>query len=54
MDIVNRIRLLGEPFTEQKVCEQIMVSILQKFQAKISAIEETTYLACLSIAELIS
>ncbi|XP_055814687.1 uncharacterized protein LOC129884413 [Solanum dulcamara] len=54
MDIVNQIRILGENFPDQKVVEKIMVSLPDKFESKISAIEESCDLTTLSIAELIS
>ncbi|RVX01547.1 Retrovirus-related Pol polyprotein from transposon TNT 1-94 [Vitis vinifera] len=54
MDVVNQIRLLGEAFTDQKVVEKIMVSVPQKFEAKISAIEESYDLQTLTIVELTS
>ncbi|WKA00249.1 hypothetical protein VitviT2T_018628 [Vitis vinifera] len=54
MDVVNQIRLLGEAFTDQKVVEKIMVSVPQKFEAKISAIEESCDLQTLTIVELTS
>ena len=54
MDIVNQMKLLGKVFEDQKVVEKIMVSLSQKFEAKISAIEESCYLNTLSIAELTS
>ncbi|WJZ96236.1 hypothetical protein VitviT2T_014941 [Vitis vinifera] len=52
MDVVNQMRLLGEAFTDQKVVEKIMVSVSQKLEAKISAIEESYDLQSLTIAEL--
>ncbi|RVW24539.1 Retrovirus-related Pol polyprotein from transposon TNT 1-94 [Vitis vinifera] len=54
MDVVNQMRLLGEAFTDQKVVEKIMVSMPQKFEAKISAIEESCDLQTLTIVELTS
>ena len=54
MDIINQIRLLGEVVEDQKVVKKIMVSLPQKFEAKISAIEESCGLNTLSIAELTS
>ncbi|WJZ92852.1 hypothetical protein VitviT2T_011827 [Vitis vinifera] len=54
MDVVNQMRLLGEAFTDQKVVEKIMVSVPQKFEAKISAIEESCDLQTLTIVELTS
>ncbi|XP_034674255.1 uncharacterized protein LOC117905442 [Vitis riparia] len=52
MDVVNQMRLLGEAFTDQKVVEKIMVSVPQKFEAKISAIEKSCELQSLTIAKL--
>ncbi|XP_055822628.1 uncharacterized protein LOC129891331 [Solanum dulcamara] len=54
MDIVNQIRIFSENFPDQKVVEKIMVSLPDKFESKISAIEESCDLTTLSIAELIS
>nr|CAN72453.1 hypothetical protein VITISV_008931 [Vitis vinifera] len=54
MDVVNQIRLLGEAFTNQKVVENIMVSVPQNFEAKIFAIEESCDLQTLTIVELTS
>jgi hypothetical protein len=38
MDVVNQMRLLGKTFEDHKVVEKIMMSVPQKFEAKISAI----------------
>lgn len=54
MKLVNQIRLHGENLPDQKVVEKIMVSVPQKFEAKISAIEESCDLQRLTISELIS
>nr|KYP40336.1 Retrovirus-related Pol polyprotein from transposon TNT 1-94 [Cajanus cajan] len=55
MDVVNQMRLLGETsFTDQKVVEKIMVSVPERFEAKISAIEESCDLQTLTITELTS
>ena len=54
MDVVNQMKLLGEAFTDQKVVEKIMISVPQKFEAKIYAIEEFYHLQSLTIAEIIS
>ena len=35
MDVVNQMKLLGEDVEDQKVVEKIMVSLPQKFEAKI-------------------
>ena len=49
MDVVNQMRLLGEAFTDKKVVENIIVSVPQKFKAKISTIEESCDLQSLTI-----
>uniref|UniRef100_A0A0V0HNI3 Putative ovule protein n=1 Tax=Solanum chacoense TaxID=4108 RepID=A0A0V0HNI3_SOLCH len=54
MEIVNQIRILSETFSDQKVVEKILVSLPDKFESKISAIEESCDLTTLTIAELIS
>jgi hypothetical protein len=54
MDVVNQMRLLGKAFTDHKVVKKIMVSVPQKFEAKISAIEESCDMNNLTIAELTS
>jgi hypothetical protein len=50
MDVVNQIRLLGKTFEDHKVVEKIMMSVPQKFEAKISAIEESYDLQNLIVA----
>ena len=54
MDVVNQRRLLGEALTDQQVVEKIIVSVPQKFESKIAAIEESCDLQKLKITELIS
>ena len=54
MDVVNQIRLYGEELPHFKVVEKIMISVPQRFKAKISAIEESCDMLRLSIADLIS
>ena len=54
MDVINQMRLLGEVVEDQRVVVKIMVSLPQKFEAKISAIEESCDLNKLSIAEITS
>ncbi|GJY44006.1 hypothetical protein Tco_0432219, partial [Tanacetum coccineum] len=41
MDVVNQMRLHGEVVKDQKVVEKMMISVPPKFEAKISAIEES-------------
>lgn len=55
MDVVNQMGLVGEAsFTNHKVFEKIMVLAPDKFEAKISKIEESCDLQTLTIAKLTS
>ena len=54
MYIVKQIRLAGEQFSDQRVVEKIMMSVPDKFEAKISTIEESCDLTTLSVSDLIS
>ena len=54
LELVNKIRILGEVIEDSKVVEKIMISLPTKFESKISAIEESCDLKTLSVAELIS
>ncbi|GLT45830.1 hypothetical protein SLA2020_196340 [Shorea laevis] len=54
MDVVNQIRLHGEDFPDQRVVEKMIVSLPEKFEPKISAIEESCDLKTLTVYELIS
>ncbi|XP_052171630.1 uncharacterized protein LOC127787606 [Diospyros lotus] len=53
MQLVNQIRLYGETFEDSKVVEKMLISLPDKFESKISAIEKSCDLKTLSIAELI-
>ncbi|KAF3618999.1 hypothetical protein FXO38_11690 [Capsicum annuum] len=52
--IVNRIRLLGEDFKDNRIVEKILTTISERFESKISALEESKDLSAISLAELIS
>ncbi|XP_071714900.1 uncharacterized protein [Rutidosis leptorrhynchoides] len=54
MDVVNQIRLHGDKIADHKVVEKIMISVPQKFEAKISAIEESCDVSMLTVSELTS
>nr|GEV01064.1 retrovirus-related Pol polyprotein from transposon TNT 1-94 [Tanacetum cinerariifolium] len=41
MDVVNQIRLHGEVVKDQKLVEKMMISVPPKFEAEVSAIEES-------------
>lgn len=52
MKIVNQIRLLGEKVEEQRIVEKVMVTLPEKFEAKISSIEDTWDMSCVTLNEL--
>ena len=54
MEVVNQVRLYGEPFENYKVVEKILISLPDRFESKVSAIEESCDLKKLTIAELLS
>ncbi|XP_071737084.1 uncharacterized protein [Rutidosis leptorrhynchoides] len=54
MDVVNQIKLHGDKISDQMVVEKIMISVPQKFEAKISTIEESCDVSMLTISELTS
>lgn len=54
LEIVNKIKLFGEPFSNNKVVEKMLISLLARFEPKISAIEKLCHLPKLTVAELIS
>ncbi|XP_015084333.1 uncharacterized protein LOC107027778 [Solanum pennellii] len=39
--IVNNIRLLGEEFTDKRIVEKVLVTLPERFESKISSLEES-------------
>lgn len=54
MKVVNQIRLLGEELTDKRIVEKVLVSVPEKFEAKISSLEDSRDLSTMSLAELIN
>ncbi|XP_019257614.1 PREDICTED: uncharacterized protein LOC109235819 [Nicotiana attenuata] len=52
--IVNRIRLLGKDFKDDRIVEKILVTVPEIFESKLSSLEESKDLSTISVAELIS
>ncbi|KAH0679207.1 hypothetical protein KY284_020292 [Solanum tuberosum] len=52
--IVNNIRLLGEEFIDKRIVEKVLVTLLERFESKISSLEESKDLGKLSLGELMS
>ena len=53
MEVVNKIRLLGEDLTDQKVVEKVLVSLPERFESKISSLEDSKDLTKISLADLV-
>ena len=54
MTIVNQIKLLGEDFPIQRIVEKLLVRLLERYEYKISSLEDSKYLSKISFAELIN
>ena len=54
MTIVNQIKLLGEEFSPQRIVEKLLVSLPERYESKISSLEDSKDLSKISFAELIN
>lgn len=54
LKVVNQIRILGEDLSDKRVVEKVLISLLERFEAKISSLEESRDLNQISLAELIN
>ncbi|KAE8704315.1 putative Cytochrome P450 71D10 [Hibiscus syriacus] len=54
MHIVNQIQLYGEDLLNEKMVEKVMISVPQRFKAKILTIEESCDMSRLTIVDLVS
>ncbi|XP_052206843.1 uncharacterized protein LOC127811178 [Diospyros lotus] len=52
--VVNQVRLLGEDLPEKRVVEKVMVTLPERFEAKISSLEDAWDLSKLSLTELVN
>ena len=50
--VVNHMRTLGEDVTDQKVVEKILISLPEKYEHIVAAIEESKDLTTLSVEQL--
>ena len=53
-DLVNQMRLYGETVEDYKVVEKMLISLPEKFEAKVAAIEESCDLKRMTISEMVS
>ncbi|XP_039134173.1 uncharacterized protein LOC120271553 [Dioscorea cayenensis subsp. rotundata] len=54
MNVVNRVCLLGEELTDQRVVEKVLVSLPERFEHKIASLEDSKDLTVMSVGELVS
>ncbi|XP_060673929.1 uncharacterized protein LOC132804054 [Ziziphus jujuba] len=54
MKVVNQIRILGEELGDRRVVEKVLISLPEKFEAKISFLEESRDLNQISLSELVN
>ncbi|XP_017635675.1 uncharacterized protein LOC108477668 [Gossypium arboreum] len=54
MAIVNSIRLLGKQFDEARIVEKVLSTLPERYEAKISSLEDSRDLTSISLTELIN
>ncbi|KAG8502770.1 hypothetical protein CXB51_000588 [Gossypium anomalum] len=54
MAVVNNIRLIGEQFDEVRIVEKVLSTLPERYEAKISSLEDSRDLARISLTELIN
>ncbi|XP_058003992.1 uncharacterized protein LOC131180657 [Hevea brasiliensis] len=54
MTVVNKIKLLGEDLSDKRVVEKVLVSLPDRFEPKISSLEDSKDLSKITLPELIS
>ncbi|XP_022717661.1 uncharacterized protein LOC111276114 [Durio zibethinus] len=52
MKIVNKIRLLGEKLSDKKIVEKVFISLLERFESKISSLKDSKDLTKITPVEL--
>ena len=54
MSIANQIKLLGEDFSTKRIVEKLLVSLHERYESKISSLEDFKDLSKISFAESIN
>nr|BBP47129.1 putative gag-pol polyprotein [Torenia fournieri] len=54
LSIANKVRLLGSEFTDSRIVEKILVTVPERYEATITALENTKDLSKISLAELLN
>ena len=54
LSIVNKVRLLGKEFPDESLIQKILVTLLEKYESKISSLEKSKDLSSISLAKLVN
>ena len=54
LKVVNQLRVLGEELSDKRVIKKVLVSLLERFESKISSLEESRDLSKITLAEFIN
>ena len=54
LGVVNKVRLLGKDFSDERIVQKILVTLPEKYESKISSLEESKDLSSISLAELVN
>ncbi|XP_031258085.1 uncharacterized protein LOC116116133 [Pistacia vera] len=53
MSVINKIRLIGVELTDRRVMEKVSVSLLERFESKISSLEDSKDMTQITLTELV-
>ena len=53
LGIVNKLRLLGKDFFNERIVQKFLVTLLEKYEFEISFLEESKDLSSISLAKLL-
>ena len=51
LGIVNKVRLLGTNFSDCRIVEKILVTVLERYEASITTLENTKYMSKITLVE---
>ncbi|XP_040942089.1 uncharacterized protein [Gossypium hirsutum] len=54
MATVNNIRLLGDEFSDKRIVEKVITTLPEKYESKVSSLEESRDLSAIPLTELIN
>ncbi|KAK0578492.1 hypothetical protein LWI29_011304 [Acer saccharum] len=52
--VVNQIRLLGKELTERRIVEKVFVSVPERFESKVSSLEDSKDISQLTVTEVVN